>query len=130
MPALARALVLSAAVAASTALSGCLAAAAGAVVGFGIYAFERGELWAFVPASLDDTYQATLTTFEELGMPLQEWSGDASGAQVRASQVRGSDVVVDLTRESSRATRVGIRVGSFGDERMARCILRRINEHL
>jgi Protein of unknown function (DUF3568) len=130
MPALARALLLSAAVAASAALSGCLAAAAGVAVGFGVYAYERGELWAYVPASLDETHEATLTTFEELGLPLRGWSQDAFGAQLRASQVQGGDVIVDLAKESPRVTEVGIRIGSFGDERKARCILRKINEHL
>ena len=130
MPALARALVLSAAVAASAALSGCLAAAAGVAVGFGVFAFERGELWAYVPASMEDTYEATLTAFEELGLQVREFSGDAFGAQVRAGQVHGGDVIVDLTKESARVTQVGIRIGSFGDERKARCILRRIHEHL
>jgi hypothetical protein len=130
MLSIARAALLSAALAASTALSGCLVAAAGAAVGFGIYAYERGELWAYVPASMEDTYEATLTTFEELGLPLVQWSKDAFGAQVRASQVQGGDVTVNLSRESARATQVGIRIGSFGDERKARCILRRIQEHL
>ena len=130
MPPIARATLLAASLAASTALSGCLAAAAGAAVGFGVYAYERGELRADVPGSLEDTYEATLTTFEELGLPIVQWSRDAFGAQIRASQVQGGEVVVDLTKESSRLTQVSVRAGSFGDERKARCILKKINRHL
>jgi hypothetical protein len=130
MLSIARAALLAAVLAASAALSGCIAAAAGAAVGLGIYAYEQGELWAYVPGSLEDTYEATLTAFEELGLPLEGWAKDAFGAHVRASQVHGGDVHVDLYKESSRVTQVGVRIGSFGDERKARCILRRINEHL
>ena len=130
MPKLARAALLAAAVAASTALSGCLAAAAGAAVGLGIYAYERGELWAYVPGSLEDTYEATLTALEDLGLKAVEWSRDAFGAHVRATQVQGGDVTIDLLAESNRTTQVGIRAGAFGDEVRARCILKKIRLHL
>jgi hypothetical protein len=130
MPLIARAAWLAAALAISTALSGCLAAAAGAAVGLGIYAYDHDELWANVPGSLEDTYEATLTTFDELGLPLVRWSKDAFGAQVEASQVHGGNVIVDLTKESNGVTQVGVRAGTFGAERKARCILRRIHEHL
>jgi hypothetical protein len=130
MPQLARAALLAAAVAASAALSGCLAAAAGAAVGLGIYAYEQGELWANVPGSLDDTYEATLTTLEELGLPMTEWSRDAFGAHIRASQVHGGDVTIDLVAESAHNTQVGVRAGSVGNEPRARCILKKIRQHL
>jgi hypothetical protein len=125
-----RGLPLFAAVALAFALSGCLAATAGALAAAGTYAYERGELRTTVDAPLDDVYHATLAAAEQLRLPVADYAQDAFSAKLKLTQLRGGDVHITLERESERVTRVGVRVGTFGDEATSRVIMQRIRDAL
>jgi hypothetical protein len=112
------------------ALPGCLAAAAGAAAGVGAYAYAHGELWATVYGSLDDAYQASTIALEELGLRVVQEAHDTFGAHIVATETQGGDVSVDLVPEAERVTRIGVRVGTFGDQRKSRTVLRKIQDNL
>jgi hypothetical protein len=115
---------------AAVALSGCLAATAGAVAAAGAYAYERGELRSTIDAPLDDVYRAAMVATEQLQLPVVDRAKDAFAAHLTARQIQGGDVRIDLTRESDNLTRIGVRVGTFGDEAKSRLILQRIRDAL
>ena len=119
-----------AAVALATALPGCFAATAGALAAVGTYAYSRGELRTTIDAPLDAVYAATFTALEQLRLPVMDEAKDAFNARVKARQIEGGDVQIDLSRESDQVTRVGVRVGTFGDEAKSRVILQRIRDAL
>jgi hypothetical protein len=128
-----RVLAPCAAVALAAALSGCLAATAagaGALAAAGTYAYERGELRTTIDAPLDDVYNAATTALEQLELPMTDHAKDAFSAHITATQAQGGNVSIDLTRESEDVTRVGVRVGTFGDESTSRVILQRIRDAL
>jgi hypothetical protein len=116
--------------AAALVLPGCLAAAAGAAAGVGAYAYAQGEVWSTVHGSLDDAYEATTLALDELGLRVVQEARDAFGAHVVATQVQGPRVSVDLVVEAERVTRIGVRVGTLGDQAKSSTILRRIRENL
>ncbi|MFT3767837.1 MAG: DUF3568 family protein [Minicystis sp.] len=122
-----------AAVAFAAAASGCLAATAagaGAAAAVGTYAYERGELRTTIDAPVEDVHRATLAALEQMKLPIKDEAQDAFSAHVTAKQTEGGDVKVNLSRESDHVTRVGVRVGTFGDEAKARVILQRIRDAL
>jgi hypothetical protein len=114
--------------AAALALPGCLAAAGAAAVG--AYAYAQGEVWSTVHGSLDEAYEATTLALDELGLRVVQEARDAFGAHVVATQVQGPRVSVDLVAEAARVTRIGVRVGTLGDQEKSRTILQRIRENL
>jgi hypothetical protein len=115
------------AISSGVALSGCSTIAAARVSTF---AYVNGELCATLPAPLDDAYRASSTALEELELPVIGWAKDAFGARLTAIQAQGGDVHVVLERKGDQATRIRIRVGSFGDQVKARYILRTIADNL
>ncbi|MCC6552064.1 MAG: DUF3568 family protein [Polyangiaceae bacterium] len=126
-----RALALLLAALAPAALSGCLgAAAAGAAVGVGTYAYVKGDLNATVQAPLDKTWEATNDALADLGLIVKERTIDAFAGRIEASQVEGGDVRIRLEPAGPKATKVNIRVGTFGDEGRSRAILEEIQERL
>ena len=114
----------------SLAASGCLAAAAGAAVGAGTYAYVRGDLEATLASPLDEVWGATLEAVRDLGFAVREQAQDQLSARLVAAQVRGGDVSIRLERVGENATKVNIRVGTFGDEATSRLVLREIGERL
>jgi hypothetical protein len=105
------------------ALSGCIAAAAGAAAGYGAVEFQNGTYTTSMPATLDPTWRATLTALEQMGASIQGKTRDATSATIRARLPDQTDTEITLGRGlSSDFTRVSIRVGLFGDEPRARAI--------
>jgi hypothetical protein len=114
-------------------LFGCAAAAvgaAGAAAGAGALAYSKGNLETTVQAPLDKTWQATLAATDDLGLTVAEQQSDAFHGHLVASQVKGGDVKIDLSKQTPDVTKVSIRVGTFGDEQQSLAILRKIRANL
>lgn len=111
-------------------LFGCAAAAVGAAAGAGALAYSKGNLETTVQAPLEKTWQATLASTDDLGLTVAEQKSDAFHGHLVATQVKGGDVKIDLSKQTPDVTKVSIRVGTFGDEQQSLAILRRIQEHL
>ena len=111
-----------------TTQSGCLVAAAGAAVG-GV-AYVKGDLDAIVDGNVDQVFDATKAAFEELKMPLlSSWNG-AGEAKVEARVGTDNKATVNIKGQSEKATKVTIRVGTFGDEALSQRILEKIKANL
>jgi ABC-type sugar transport system substrate-binding protein len=110
--------------------SGCLAAAAGAAAGVGTYAYIQGDLDTTVQASFEDTWQAANQAASDLGLRVTERAKDEFAGRLVASQVEGGDVKIQIDPAGEEATRIRIRVGTFGDERKSLAILDRIRANL
>ncbi len=125
---------------AATALAngGCLVAAAGAAAGAGVagYAYYKGKVCQEYNASLDDTLAATRTALVELGLPVEGEQRDGATAFIEGRTGTDNrfrldfDVVTSPIPVEGPLTRVGVRVGVFGDSTLSDRILAQIGTHL
>ena len=111
-----------------TTQSGCLVAAAGAAVG-GV-AYAKGDLDAIVDGNVDQAFDATKAAFEELKMPLLSSNNGAGEAKVEARVGTDNKATVNIKGQSEKASKVTIRVGTFGDEAISQSILEKIKANL
>ncbi len=116
--------------------AGLAAAGAAAAAGAGGYAYYKGRMTRDYPAALPETLKAAETSLSELGFPVLDRQDTVSGATLITETTRGTRLMVDLTTQGSAIpsdgtfTRVGIRVGVFGDEDISDRILDRMSLHL
>ncbi len=125
---------------AATALAngGCLVAAVGAAAGAGAagYAYYKGKVCQEYNASLDDTLAATRTALVELGLPVEGERRDGATAFIEGHTGTDNrfrldlDVVTSPIPVEGPLTRVGVRVGVFGDPTLSDRILAQIGTHL
>lgn len=115
---------------------GCLLAAAGAAAGGAAgYAYCKGKVCDQYPASFDDTWAATHTALQELGMPVEGEERSAAGGTVHTRTADGERVRVTVDAENGASaagpsTRVGVRVATFGDYDVSERIHSQIGAHL
>jgi len=116
--------------------AGLAAAGAAACAGAGGYAYVKGRMTRDYPASIADTTQAAQTSLTELGFPVLDKTSAVGSATLVTETSNGHRLSVDLTTIGSDipsdagVTRVGIRVGVFGDEHVSDRILDQIALHL
>ncbi len=113
-------------------LSGCVAAAVtGAVAGAGVgtAAYLNGESSQVHRASLDRTWNATLAALKQMNMRVETDTKDASGGTITAKRADGTDIKI-TAEPVERSTRVKIRVGTFGDQKVSEAIQQRIDSNL
>ena len=119
---------------------GCLAAglavAGVCAAGAGTYAYVQGRLVRDYPNNYQETLQATLASLADLGFPILKRDGGATNVTLITETTNGTKIFIDLTPQQSliptedTLTRVGVRVGSFGDEGVSAKILDQITIHL
>ncbi len=101
-------------------LGGCLAVAAlavGAAAAVGTYAYIEGEGRQDYSATVSQTYQAALCVCEKSRLTIQSCNEDAFAGYVDARTSDNTSVKFRIDKiDDSPRTRVGIRVGTFGDE--------------
>jgi hypothetical protein len=111
--------------------SGCLAVAVGAGAA-GTVAYMRGDLEAEEPYSIDQTYVATRTAVKGLGLTIieGETGQDALGGHLTARDSSDKKVQVRLKAITSNATKLSVRVGTFGDKSKTQRIYNAIHDQL
>lgn len=125
---------------AATALAngGCLVAAVGAAAGAGTagYAYYKGKVCQEYNAGFEDTLAATRTSLTELGLAVQDEQRDGATASIEGRTGTGDRLQLDLDVVTSPIpvegplTRVGVRVGIFGDQALSDRILNQVGTHL
>jgi len=113
-------------------LQGCLLLAVGAGAGAGAatVAYVKGELKTTYAASLDRTWDATLSALKDLRINVYSSKQDATGGNIEATKVDGTKVKIILEPVGPDTISVRIRVGIFGDEEASRVINRQIASKL
>jgi hypothetical protein len=113
-------------------LSGCVTGVlvAGAAVGVGGIAYEKGELRSTQNGSLDQTWEATQAAVQELQLPVVDKTKDGLNAQLEARTGNDKKIHIRLKKEGEALTEIRIRIGTFGDEAQSRSILDAIKKRL
>lgn len=104
--------------------------AAGAGVGYGTYAFIRGQLEVAYPNEFQQTWSAALDALESLEIRKKSAAKDAFGGKIEAARADGTSVKIAVTPITSASTSVKIRVGFFGDQAISEMIAEEIERKL
>lgn len=103
---------------------------AGAGAGAGTVAYVKGELQSTYAASLDRTWNATMTSLKEMNITIQKEKKDSLGGEIDAVRADGTAVKIAVAPAGQGTTTVKIRIGIFGDKDGSEAINRRIAQHL
>jgi len=108
---------------------GCWVAVVGAGAA-GTVAYMKGDLEATAPADIDSVYAAAKKTLDELGVTLVKDSKDALTADITARDAQNRRITIKLSSVTDQATKLSIRIGTFGDEAASRRIYNSIRDSL
>ena len=111
--------------------SGCLLFVAGAAAGAGVgtYAYVSGELQASEAVKLDKAWDATQAAMKDMSYTVTAKEKGGLEASLTARGPGDQKVQIHLVKQSDTVTKIGIRVGTFGDETLSRQILDKIKSH-
>jgi hypothetical protein len=109
--------------------SGCLVAAA-AGAGAATYAYASGELTAHVDAPVSEVGPAARAVFEEMGGMITTYEPGSVEAKIYARLPNDKRVEVLARPVTEKATKLNVRVGTFGDESLSRTVVEKIRAKL
>jgi hypothetical protein len=81
-------------------------------------------------APLQEVYQASEAALRDMDMEVQKREQRALDAVLSAEEADGTNIKVDLEKLNDNSTRVAIKVGTFGDDDIARMVLDKIRANL
>ena len=123
------ALAASALLAVLAATSGCLAVAAGAGAGATV-AYMRGDLDTTLDAGFSKSIYAAQTALADLKFAKISENQDALQATLIYRNAADKKIELYLAKTTDAATKLKIRVGTFGDEGLQQEILTRVKANL
>jgi len=110
-------------------IQGCVAVAA-AGLGAGTVAYVKGDLKALEAANLDKVYKATEKALDELEFSVTKKTKDVLSAVIVARDAANKKITIKLSAAEEDATKISIRVGTFGNETKSRMIYEQIKKYL
>jgi hypothetical protein len=96
----------------------------------GTYVYDQPWLESIEEATLDATWQATQDAMADLEFSIDSRAKDSLQAKLVAEQADDTDVRVDLARVDDDSTRVGVKVGTFGDRGTSELCIEKISARI
>ena len=109
--------------------TGCLVAAAGAA-GAGTVAYIRGELTSTLDTPYDTAVRASNRGLQTLEFAKISENKDALTAILIYRTAEDKKIEVKVAKVTEASTKISIRVGIFGDEKLSLTVLEKIKENL
>ena len=110
--------------------AGCFLLLVGAGAGIGGYAYAEGELSRTYNAPVKRAYDACVEVLKSMKMAVKGAKQDALGGDIVAHRADGTVVRVQLKAMGAEQTKVGVRIGNFGDKEQSMAIHDKINARL
>lgn len=112
--------------------SGCTLAILGLGVGAGIAgtAYYEGKLTSTLDATPEQIKPATEAAFKELGVKLFSSTSNSLEAKIVGNSAEGSTVTVTASLKKNGQSKIGIRVGAFGNQTLSEKIFSAIDKRL
>jgi len=79
------------------------------------YFFLKGNLKRNYEAHIEEVWEATLQSVEELKLATESTKLDAFGGEIKGEMADGTTYTIELKRLGEKSTEVGVRIGPFGD---------------
>ena len=99
-------------------------------VGTGTFSHVSGHLAWTYPFDIHTTWSATLRALDKLNIQIQDKAVDGLGGTILAQRADQTKVSVTLEPVSKRATRVSIKIGTFGNREQSENIHAMIQQEL
>ncbi len=110
--------------------TGCSTMSTGVSAGVGTVAYVRGELQTSFDRRFDVVERAANRALTELQFFKIEEKKDALVAILNARTAEDTRIHIKVERSTDKLTTMRIRCGTFGNEKLARLVLEKINEVL
>lgn len=110
-----------------TALSGCIAAAAG---GAGAVYYAMSDVEYTAPVKMDKAWSAALAGLQDMNLLAEAKSPGETTSKVEALTGDDRRVRITLKSESAEVTAIYVRVGVKGDKVLSQQIMDKIKSHL
>ncbi len=110
--------------------SGCVTLGVGAASALGGSYYLSGEIKASYPVSIYHLYEVTLYTFEEEGIKSTLVKNSKIDADIEGEFDDGEKVKVHIYYNKKEEATLGIRIGSIGDEKRSRELLKRMQRYI
>lgn len=110
--------------------SGCVLALAGAAAaGAGAVAYVKADVEQTYPYPMDVVWEATLMTLAESELQAVPQARDQISGQIDALTATGDKINIVLAAQGS-ATKLSLRVNTFGNKEISTAVLQKIGWHL
>ena len=109
---------------------GCAVVVVGAAAGAGAIIYHKGELRSSEAVNYDNAWNASLAGLKDLNYVVVDQTKGGLKGRIIARAPGDKKVTVDLEKESGTVTRIGIRIGTVGNEAQSRIVLDAIKKHL
>ena len=110
--------------------SGCVVIGAGAASVAGGTYYITGEIVKAYPVSIYHLYEVTLYHFQQAGIKLVSKTNTYDEAEIIGELETGEEVTVKIFYNKEGMARLGIRIGTFGDEKRSREMLKRMERYM
>ena len=110
--------------------SGCTVVGVGAASAIGGTYYVTGEIKASYPVSIHHLYEVTLYTFQEEGIKVTSVSNTKEDADIIGELGDGTKVTVHIYYNKKEQGTLGIRIGSIGDEKQSRALLKKMERYI
>lgn len=110
--------------------NGCVAIVAGAAAGGGTAVYVKGQLKDTLDGTVQEVHRAARRALEETGLHIREDLVDEYSGSLEGEYADGTNAWVKTESVSARTTRITIRAGYMGDQKMAADILERTKRNL
>ena len=110
--------------------TGCVTIHPPGVAGTGTYAYLSGNLSWTYPTDMERTWEATLRALEGIDLRIQEKTLDGLGGRIVALRADETKVRIRLKPETTRATTVLVKIGTFGSQEQSENVHRAIRTQL
>jgi hypothetical protein len=125
-----RTILVTAVVASSAMMSGCVALAVGAAGGAAGAVYVKGRVVDKVDAPVERVYNATLSMLGSKDLPVLEKRVDIASANVRSEYSNDDDIRIEIEAITSEVSEIRVRVGLTGDQDRSLDLLEGIKSRL
>jgi hypothetical protein len=110
--------------------SGCTVVTVGAASAIGGTYYVSGEIKASYPVSISHLYKVTLYTFQTEDIKVVSVSNTKEDADIIGELSDGEKVSVHIYYNKEEQGTLGIRIGSIGDEKRSRELLKKMERYI
>lgn len=115
---------------ASIVMSGCTVLGIGTASAIGGTYYISGEIKASYPVSIYHLYKVSLYTFQEEGIKTISVQNTKIDADIVGELDEGESIKVHIYYNKNEEATIGIRIGSIGDEKRSRELLKKLERYI
>ena len=111
-------------------IGGCAAMAVGAAAGAGTAVYVKGQHKETVDGTVPQVHGATIAALSDSGIDVIDEDFDDFKSDIKGEMADGTNVWIDLERQTASTTQIAVRVGATGDQAESAAIVDEIKDRL